>query len=68
MEKRSKVGTVADSVSIEKVASYVDEVVANHNEATANNQGFEEENISQEFEQLLFPAVVLIQEKLSMRQ
>ena len=55
MAKKSKVGAVADSVSVEKVASYVDEVVANHNEATANIQGFEEENISQEFETITVP-------------
>ena len=55
MAKKSKVGAVADSVSVEKVASYVDEVVANHNEATANNQGLEEETISQEFETITVP-------------
>ena len=36
MAKRSKVGTVADSVSIEKVASYVDEVVADHNKVVGS--------------------------------
>ena len=55
MAKRSKVGAVADSVSVEKVVSYADEVVANHNEATANNQGVEEETISQEFETITVP-------------
>ena len=42
MAKKSKVGAVADSVSVEKVASYVDEVVADHNKVV------ESENINAE--------------------
>ena len=42
MAKKSKVGAVADSVSVEKVASYVDEVVADHNKVV------EAENINAE--------------------
>ena len=56
MAKKSNVGAVADSVSVEKVASYVDEVIANHNEATTNTQDFEEGNSSQEFETITVPA------------
>ena len=56
MAKKSKVGAVADSVSVEKVASYVDEVVANHNEATADVQETVNENAAAEFETISVPA------------
>lgn len=43
-------------MSLEKVASYVDEVIANHNEVTADIQETVSENVSPEFETITVPA------------
>lgn len=56
MGKKKNTGAVADSVSLEKVASYVDEVIANHNEVTADIQETVSENVSPEFETITVPA------------
>lgn len=56
MGKKKNTGAVADSVSLEKVASYVDEVIANHNEVTADIKETVSENVSPEFETITVPA------------